>query len=430
MGLFGLQDLIQTKLMGYKHRKSWGRDSWALWQVLAIAMLAWVAGQAAQAQVPVAVDAIDDRAALMLDATQYAAASGQSPDTAFRALTVQQASVALTDALQVEFADRLAGLSVGHAPFHVDLLLTGDAPVADRTVTVAGQPVLVRFRTGAFATHAQLVVALALHQTEIRASLSRPPGIGIDPRIGALVVMVSRGDLDVEAADAMRDRITRLAGVPVRIATLEAPDRDLADLQGGTRMVGVDPADGRRYACTSGFVVRRDVESGVVTAAHCPDDLSWIDRDGQAQSLRFAGQWGWGYQDVQVHVSPTPLAPLFWSDTAKTVTRRVIGLRPLSGTRAGDIVCHRGERTGYSCAEVWMPDFAPAGDLCGGGCTPTWVAVRGPTCRSGDSGGPVFLGGIAYGIVKGGSYRGDGSCAFYYYMSLDYLPDRWTLATG
>ena len=36
-----------------------------------------------------------------------------------------------------------------------------------------------------------------------------------------------------------------------------------------------------------------------------------------------------------------------------------------------------------------MPDFAPAGDLCGGGCTPTWVAVRGPTCRSGDSGGPL-----------------------------------------
>ncbi|MEJ8629806.1 hypothetical protein P0F65_08035 [Sphingomonas sp. I4] len=238
--------------------------------------------------------------------------------------------------------------------------------MADRTVMVAGQPVLVRFRTGAFATHAQLIVALALHQTEIRASLLRPPGMGIDPRIGALVVMVSRADLEVEPADAMRDRIAQLAGVPVRIATLEAPDRDLADLRGGTRMVGVDPADGRRYACTSGFVVRRGVESGVVTAAHCPDDLSWIDRDGQPQPLRFAGQWGWGYQDVQVHVSPTPLAPLFWSDTAKTISRRVVGLRPRSGTRAGDIVCHRGERTGYSCAEVWMPDFAPAGDLCGG----------------------------------------------------------------
>ncbi|NNG51043.1 hypothetical protein HKX05_06580 [Sphingomonas sanguinis] len=374
--------------------------------------------------------ALDDSAALALDAATYAAVSGQSPTTALRALQVQQASVALTDALEVEFADRIAGLSVGHAPFHVDVLLTGDSPVADRSEMVAGTPVLVRFRTGAYASHAQLVIALALHQTEIRASLTQPPGIGIDPRIGALVVMVSRADLAAEPAEAMRDRIARLAGVPVRIATLEAPDVDLADLQGGARMVGVDPANGRRYACTSGFVVRRGGEDAVVTAAHCPDDLSWIDANGTAHPLHFQGQWGWGYQDVQVNVSPTPLLPLFWSDTAKTVTRRVVGARARASTRAGDIVCHRGERTGYSCAEVWMPDFAPAGDLCGGGCTPTWVAVRGPTCRSGDSGGPVFLGGTAYGIVKGGSYRGDGSCAFYYYMSLDFLPDGWTLATG
>ena len=144
----------------------------------------------------------------------------------------------------------------------------------------------------------------------------------------------------------------------------------------------------------------------------------------------FGGQWGWGYQDVQLQGGALPLAPLFWSDTAKTVQRRVQGQRTRRSTRAADIVCHRGERTGYSCAEVWLPDFAPAGDLCGGGCTPTWVAVRGPTCRSGDSGGPVFLGGTAFGIVKGGSYRADGSCAFYYYMSLDFLPSGWSLAIG
>ncbi|WP_241488424.1 S1 family peptidase [Sphingomonas sanguinis] len=416
-------------MMGYNQPKSWGLDSWAWASGIVALFLAFALGGTAQAQVVPAV-ALDDPAALALDAATYAAVSGQSPETALRALQVQRASIALTDALEVEFADRIAGLSVGHAPFHVDVLLTGDSPVADRTAMVAGTPVLVRFRTGAYASHAQLVVALALHQTEIRASLTQPPGIGIDPRIGALVVMVSRADLAAEPAEVMRDRIARLAGVPVRIATLEAPDVDLADLQGGARMVGVDPANGRRYACTSGFVVRRRGEDAVVTAAHCPDDLSWIDANGTAHPLRFQGQWGWGYQDVQVNVSPTPLLPLFWSDTAKTITRRVVGARTRASTRAGDIVCHRGERTGYSCAEVWMPDFAPAGDLCGGGCTPTWVAVRGPTCRSGDSGGPVFLGGTAYGIVKGGSYRGDGSCAFYYYMSLDFLPDGWTLATG
>jgi hypothetical protein len=374
---------------------------------------------------------LDGNAALALDAAEYATLSGQAPMAAARELAVQEASVPLTDALKAEFADRLAGLSVGHAPFHIDILLTGDVPVADRVVQVAGSPVLVRFRTGAYATHHQLVIALALHQTEIRASLTQPPGIGVDPRIGALVVMVARADAEAEPGDALRDRIARIAGVPVRIATLDTSDSDLADLQGGARLIGIDPGNSRRYACTSGFVVRRGSDSAIVTAAHCPDDLVWTDAERRQHPLPFLGQWGWGYQDVQVNGSPAPLSPAIWSDTTKTISRRITGQRTRDQTRAGDIVCHRGERTGYSCAEVWIPDFAPAGDLCGGGCTPTWVAVRGPSCRSGDSGGPVFLGGIAYGIVKGGSYRGgDGSCAFYYYMSVDFLPDGWSLATG
>ncbi|GAN13053.1 MULTISPECIES: hypothetical protein [Sphingomonas] len=373
---------------------------------------------------------LDAQAALALDAASYATVSGLSPGQALRELEIQEASVPVTDALKTEFAGRLAGLSVGHAPFRIDILLTGDGPVADRTVSIAGAPVLIRFRTGAYATHEQLVMAAALYQTEIRGSLTQPPGIGIDPRIGALVVMVGRADALAEPGDALRDRIGRLTGVPVRIATLDRPDEDMADIHGGGRLVGVDPGDGRRYACTSGFVVRRAGESAIVTAAHCPDNLSWADGGSSAPPLTFMGQWGWGYQDVQLQGGALPLAPLFWSDTAKTVQRRVQGQRTRRSTRAGDIVCHRGERTGYSCAEVWLPDFAPAGDLCGGGCTPTWVAVRGPTCRSGDSGGPVFLGGTAFGIVKGGSYRADGSCAFYYYMSLDFLPSGWSLAIG
>lgn len=336
-------------MMGYKPCSSWARNSWAF-RLVAPGLIAVATPAAGQVEPP-----LDGRAALALDAATYAASSGLSPAQAQRELEIQEASVPVTDALKVEFASRLAGLSVGHAPFHIDILLTGDAPVADRTVAIAGANVLIRFRTGAYASHDQLIMAAALYQTEIRASLTKPPGIGVDPRIGALVVMVGQADVLAEPGDALRDRIARLT---------------------------------------------------------------------------FLGQWGWGYQDVQLQGSAVPLAPTFWSDTAKTVRRRVEGQRARGSTRAGDIVCHRGERTGYSCAEVWLPDFAPAGDLCGGGCTPTWVAVRGPTCRSGDSGGPVFLGGTAFGIVKGGSYRADGSCAFYYYMSLDFLPSGWSLALG
>ncbi len=36
----------------------------------------------------------------------------------------------------------------------------------------------------------------------------------------------------------------------------------------------------------------------------------------------------------------------------------------------------------------------------------------------------------AIGLLKGSSYRGDRSCGFYYYMSLDYLPQGWRLVTA
>jgi hypothetical protein len=103
-------------------------------------------------------------------------------------------------------------------------------------------------------------------------------------------------------------------------------------------------------------------------------------------------------------------------------------VRPRASTRAGDFVCHRGERTGYTCGEVELIDFAPPGDLCGGPCAASWVTVAGPGCGGGDSGGPVFAGDTAFGIMKGGTWERNGRCAFYYYMSLDYLPQR--LAAG
>src|SRR5262249_34989418 len=94
--------------------------------------------------------------ALADDAVQYAAAFGVTADEAVRRLKAQQASAAGTDAIAAEFADRLAGISIEHAPeYRIVVLLTGDQPVAERSA--AG--VSIVFRTGARATHAQAVEA-------------------------------------------------------------------------------------------------------------------------------------------------------------------------------------------------------------------------------------------------------------------------------
>jgi hypothetical protein len=363
--------------------------------------------------------------ALGEDAGEYARFYGVPIAEAYRRLAAQQASIAQTDRLQAQYQDRLAGLFFDHEPFRIVLLLTGDAPVADRAIRAGGVSIPVVFRTGAAATRDQIVAAIKAHQAEIRAALPRPPAMGADPRTGALVVM-TYGALPADA-EALTARFAALTGVPVRIVSLASPARNLS-LDGGARVEGV--TDGRRFACTTGFVVTDGARRGIVTAAHCPDSLSYVGPNREKTPLEFVGQWGWGYQDVQLHVdaaADADLRPLFFADTAKRVARPVTGARSRASTRAGDFVCHRGESTGYSCSLVEMTDFAPAGDLCGGACLPTWVTVAGPTCKGGDSGSPVFAGTVALGIVKGGSYRGDGGCIFYFYMSTDYLPDGWSL---
>jgi len=190
---------------------------------------------------------------------------------------------------------------------------------------------------------------------------------------------------------------------------------------------GLNSLTDRRNLCTTAFVVTNGETTAVTTAAHCPDDLTYVDRDGTTENLPMIGSWGAGYQDVQINGSPDSPLPLFYSNRGAGTLRRLATWRNVASTRAGDFVCHYGESSGYSCSTVELTDYAPPGDLCGGPCSPTWVTVKGPSCVPGDSGGPVFSGEIAFGIAKGINRASSGQCLFYYYMSTDYLPEPWRL---
>lgn len=364
--------------------------------------------------------------ALAEDAAEYARLFAVPVAEAAARLTAQEASVTTTDAIAERYRERLAGIAIDHSPaYRILVSLTGDAAVAPQQVKVGQITVPVLFRTGARATRERVIWAMTYRQPALRAALKSPPGMGLDPRTGELVLIIGNPDAS-EGIAALTARLGAIAGVPVQVRVLNQIDRNLAP-EGGSRVEGVSPVDGKRYLCTTGFTVTDGIRYGVTTAAHCLDDLTYHDPLADAAPLSFVGQWGWGYRDVQINAAETPLPPTFYADTARTRLRTVMGQRSRSSTRAGDFVCHRGERTGYSCALVQMTDFAPAGDLCGGACLPTWVTVAGPSCRGGDSGSPVFIGTTALGVVKGASYRGDGSCAFYFYMSVDYLPQGWRL---
>jgi hypothetical protein len=361
--------------------------------------------------------------ALADDAVQYAAQFGVAPDEALRRLREQQASVAATDAIAAEFAERLAGISVEHAPnFRIVVLLTGNDPVANRSA--AGVPIV--FKVGAKSSHAQAIMALRKHLIDLHTDLPNARGAGYDQRTGQVVLLVTSADAQRYGIEAISARAEQVSGVPVRVVVNELIEQNLS-VDGGGRVEGVNSITGRRNVCTTAFVVTNGESNAITTAAHCPNDLTYQDLDGTTAALPMIGSWGAGYQDVQVNGSPNSPEPLFYSNRGAGALRRLVSWRNVAGTRAGDFVCHYGESSGYSCSTVELTDYAPPGALCGGPCSPTWVTVRGPSCIPGDSGGPVFSGGIAFGIAKGVNRTSDGRCLFYYYMSTDYLPPPWRL---
>jgi hypothetical protein len=346
-----------------------------------------------------------------------------SVDEAVRQLRAQQASVAATDAIAQEFASRLAGISIDHSPqYRIVVLLTGTEPIADRRA--AGVPIV--FKPGAKATRAEAVLAMRRHLIDLRSALPGARGAGYDQRTGEVVLLVTSADAARFGADAIRARAEEVGGVPVRVVVNELIEQNMR-VDGGGRVEGLSSVTGRRNVCTTGFVVGDGERTGIATAAHCPDELTYYDRDGLTAALPFAEQSGLAYQDVQINLSPEAKAPLFYADRGADSLRRLTTWRNRESTRPGDFVCHFGESSGYSCAEVQLTDYAPPGTLCGGPCQPTWVTVAGPGCMAGDSGGPVFSGGTAFGIAKGINRTVGGRCNFYYYMSTDYLPAPWKL---
>ena len=395
---------------------------------LILILAAFIATPAAAQDVP-APRVQTPAEALAQDAATYADLIGIAPSEALSRLRAQELSVAPLDRLLSRHRDRIAGIAIEHRPaYRIVVRLTGEQPVRDTALRVGGMGVPIHFAPGAGATREQVVAAMRRHRDAIVAATPGNEGMGFDPRTGELVVLGNPNRFPPELVAETDARLEALTGVPVRLGLAAGESRN-SDASGGARVEGLNPASGRRTWCTTGFTVTDGARTGLTTAAHCADDLTLLQPDGRSQPLTFVAGWGAGSQDVQVHVSDAPLNPLFYADADKQVARPLTAVRPAASLRAGDIACHRGETSGYGCAEIQLTDYAPPGALCGGPCEPTWITVTGPTCAAGDSGGPIFVGTFALGLNKGGNWTRSGSCNFYYFMSTDYLPDGWRLLT-
>lgn len=187
------------------------------------------------------------------------------------------------------------------------------------------------------------------------------------------------GDLPISAS-----------GTPVTIRTVTGlsggPE---ANIYGGDRL---NLANGN--FCTAGFTVQGATTRGILTAGHCGriggTPVRWGSSDRLTFVRRHEGDWGdfeWHYSTLNTHVGQ------FRSSSGLT---RVTGTgTPTRGQR----LCRHGQKTGTHCDDVsrWLNECE--GRAC------RLVAMERYTSEGGDSGGPYFSGGVAYGIHYGWKYK-------------------------
>lgn len=345
------------------------------------------------------------------------------------------------------------------------VLLTGDEPAGAGAVAVADAHKDVEIRTGAQHSYADLLAAQrglaaelfaaqnsansgALGGTGEEAAPGKPsePGsaemdaglaavvtfletdmasnavrVGIDPGLAPEVGPLGTvSELDFDQSAAI---IAELLDDHIEVAFTIADGRGIAlaeSFQGGEKISGSG-----MVSCTSGFTARRSngggFDYGIITAGHCGNDLPTETVPFSMHSVDLPFVYGWlsATADAQFHRIPTPASGSHYvaddflcRDPASYPTPSC----DVTGTEIRDhmpnaYVCHTGKNSKTSCGRVTNIDHQrtsasnPCRDSAGGlvVCDSVFVKVEGDYLKGckGDSGGPFYRGGTAYGIAAG-----------------------------
>lgn len=210
----------------------------------------------------------------------------------------------------------------------------------------------------------------------------------IDTASGEIVAETLQRPGD-EARARVADKLAERLGKEVPVKWREVPALAEPSVGGGLNMNGV-------RNCTAGFVVRRISGTllGVSTAGHCPDSMSY-----SGASMTFLGEYYHGYGDVQWHYSnQLSYQKTFWDGSSQ---RPATGRKAWVNMNVNDSICKYGRTTGYNCGVVahraYCPSYIPSG-------TCTYLRTNNSAAdmsEPGDSGGPNFVGGTAWGLTSG-----------------------------
>ncbi len=186
------------------------------------------------------------------------------------------------------------------------------------------------------------------------------------------------------AKEATRPNITDTFTI-----SLSVIQRDLGGLDSGSDHMGGEELS----TCTSGFNVKVNGVRGIVTAAHCPDNLS---DDGDA--LTFKDKHHGLYGDVQWHTGPDTMSRNFYSGSISVLERNQRYVTGVGTAEKGKTLCRNGKISYRDCQAVRRVNVC-AIFVC------RLVSMENYFAANGDSGAPVYWGNKAYGVHRGKTWN-------------------------
>lgn len=329
----------------------------------------------------------------------------------------------------------------------------------DKAISMIEQPTeaKVKFRAKAKDKQINQVSKLEKNFDKLSKQITGFNGAYFDVRDEIFVIQVNKNKAAVVGLD--ENKITQIATEifksPVRIKFFDNSVK-LKDFRGGSRLN--DTAG--NLICTSGFTVkdRTTGQVGIVTAAHCDEtNIIYLDKDGSNISMKLVKSELSAKSDMAFYVPNDPkkatASPSFYA-TSSNPPRGLVGWVSQSKTNAktdtkpGSFLCHFGAKAdtlgyGQSCGEVVDVAYKPViednqGNVINCGktgapieCQNKFVAVQPAkkagqsdlNCPGGNSGGPWFAYGNAYGILKAGAEDNNGQCTLAIYTPIIRIND-------
>ena len=347
----------------------------------------------------------------------YASAYGVTFEEATRRLELQKEIGILSEKLETKEADTFAGLWVEHEPeFRVFTRFTRNGTSTIRSYTKGGPLEDLVSTKPAKATLEELSSEQYKASRELEARGIRNDST-VDVKENKVKLFVAEA-AKVKAIHRSQDiRLPEKATV-AKVPKLSQPS---AYLYGGRWLY---LADSRPW-CTAGFSVKHSSgRLGTTTAGHCPPNPNV----GNYRQLYFSYKRlplvgsgrTYGPYDVQWH-RPNGHVPIqrFWDGDS---TRPVRGAKGWNRTYRGEWVCKYGLNTGSGCGQVRYKRHKPWWIT---NARATFIIVHSPNnynlSGGGDSGGPMFYGNTAYGILSGSASYGNRGNIDVVYMPINFV---------